>query len=632
MKKLLAALSSITFICSSSSSLIACSHDNSGGIAPSPKSDKDISKDITNLDSINNKLYIHETSKYKDFNENILNSIELFKLVPKITGTLKIQYFDKDLIKDLTDSVASTTETKVVISISNDKYFTGKTLPLNLNFIASKLNLSVHLTSLDSLGTITVTPGQSNNSLKSIITNSKEFLALTPKLKYFDIQYFDKPNGNYITNNYQKEGTIYAVIEVSDTNKEKNYEGQTNPLAITLGKAPINKIITKLNGPEGMPLDYLSTFAYLDNSVMHSSQILDLVNPLASGYKIHYFDKPNGQDITNLKQDRTKFYIQITTSKNDPIYKGSTDFILINLGKLQISEYLHTLQISSVKLTVNPQLKFKDLDNQIRNDWYIKQLPFPLKNNFVINYYKDKNMTYEITNDCQTVRTFYITITPAENDPIYQGITSLFELSFNQANLYDLITNLDSFQDKVNPFDPNKRWSDLDQTVKQASQFKTIENNLRYGYKIRYYSDSECKNDITNEKQNMNLFFIVITPDWTDPNYTGSTRPIPFWLGKMDLSQQLTNLDQISNNIKANNESTYKDLWNPISSQVSFFNNKINPNYSPGWTIKYYSDSDCKNQITNNNQISGEVWITFEAMKENFKYKGITQPLKITLL
>lgn len=630
MKKILLSLMTLSIAATPVITVTACNNSGSKIIPTPPGDDKDISKDIVNLNSIDNKLIVHETTRYTDFNNDILNSQEVTNLKPHLGKNIKIQYFDKDLQRDITDLLVGPMQVKVIITVINDSYYHGKTLPLSLNLEQGKLDLSQHLTNLDSLlGKLSVTPGNNYFELSDTISQSKEFLNLDAPASNFIMDFYDQPNGKRITNDPQGFGTFYVIISAVTT-PDNIYEGSTNPLKLTLNKIPLNKQITELDGPSFVPMDFNKIFSDWDNLIMNSHQIIALKTKLATGYQIHYYDKPNGQEITNRPQDRSHFYVVISSANNDPVYQGSTDFISVSCGKMDVSEYLQILQITSQKLAVNPNQQFKDLDKLVRNDWYITHMHMLLKADFKIHYFQDQDMLFEITNNNQTPGTFYISIEAASDDPVYQGHTKAFKMDFNKANLEDAIKDLDSFQDYKNNFDPTKEWNALDETVKAATQFKAIEKTLKPGYTIKYYDYN--LNDVTYKQQNLSLFYIVITAAWNDPNYTGSTRAIGFVLEKMELNKYLTNLDPITNTLTADNQSTYKDLFGSIADNVPFFNTQFNPNYSPGWIIKYYSDSECKNEVTNNNQTPGDVWITIAAMSENNFYQGITKPLKINLL
>ncbi|WP_342275822.1 hypothetical protein [Spiroplasma endosymbiont of Nebria brevicollis] len=50
--------------------------------------------------------------------------------------------------------------------------------------------------------------------------------------------------------------------------------------------------------------------------------------------------------------------------------------------------------------------------------------------------------------------------------------------------------------------------------------------------KIRYYINQKMKQEITNEPQNLDLFYVVISIYWTDSNYYGSTVPFACKLSK----------------------------------------------------------------------------------------------------
>ncbi|WP_342275820.1 hypothetical protein [Spiroplasma endosymbiont of Nebria brevicollis] len=420
MKSLLKVVTILSLTLSSTVNIIACDQSHAKDNPNIPPTNPDISFDISNLDSINHKLVVYETTRYKDFNNDILNSKELLMLKPKLNGTIKIQYFEKFDNRDITSLLIGPMEVKVVVTITNDTFYFGKTNPLELDLVQGKMDLSQHLTSLNYLlGKITVTPGETYNYLTSQIINAQEFLALRPHLEQYIIEYYDKPNGNSIINNQQNVGSIWVVITATTSPEDRFYQGSTKPLKINLNKTLLNKEITELDGPSRVPMNFNKFFYDWNQLIMFSQQVYNLKTKLVRGYQIHYYDKPNGKDITNQNQDRIKFYVVITDADNDPVYQGSTNFIPVSTGKINISEYLSILEISSKKLFVNTNKRYSDLDSQIRNDWYIKNLHIPIKTNFQIHYFKDKEQYFEITNDYQFANTFYITITTANDDPIY---------------------------------------------------------------------------------------------------------------------------------------------------------------------------------------------------------------------
>lgn len=79
---------------------------------------------------------------------------------------------------------------------------------------------------------------------------------------------------------------------------------------------------------------------------------------------------------------------------------------------------------------------------------------------------------------------------------------------------------------KINP---SQTYQMLDSKIMSVEQISDLTPHLQ-NPTIKYFSDDQAKNDITNQKQQAGDLHIVITADINDANYQGSTNPLKFLL------------------------------------------------------------------------------------------------------
>ena len=95
---------------------------------------------------------------------------------------------------------------------------------------------------------------------------------------------------------------------------------------------------------------------------------------------------------------------------------------------------------------------------------------------------------------------------------------------------------------------------------------------------------------------------------------------------KNDLKSKITTLT--INNPTAKTDKTNKELDNNILYVKEI--NSLNPSLENP-TIKYFSDEQAKNIISNNKQKTGDLYVVIRANINDPNYKSSTSPIKITL-
>lgn len=95
----------------------------------------------------------------------------------------------------------------------------------------------------------------------------------------------------------------------------------------------------------------------------------------------------------------------------------------------------------------------------------------------------------------------------------------------NKTDLSSKITNLTTDITAST----NKKNQLLDTAIKNTTELNNLNPNL-VNPKIKYFSDEQGKNDISNQNQKAVDLYIVVTADINDANYQGSTTPIKITL------------------------------------------------------------------------------------------------------
>ncbi|WJG69776.1 hypothetical protein [Spiroplasma ixodetis] len=169
--------------------------------------------------------------------------------------------------------------------------------------------------------------------------------------------------------------------------------------------------------------------------------------------------------------------------------------------------------------------------------------------------------------------------------------------------------------------DVNKSNKKLDTLINNTTEVKNLNPKL-VNPVIKYFSDAQGKNDVSNQNQKAGDLYVIITADINDANYQGSTAPIKINIKeqseKTDLSTitQLTGLDIIANPSKS-----YKELISNINSFDEFKSTPL----AVGYQLQFYNENN--EEITNIKQELEKVSKIFVKISSNSNdpnYQGST--------
>lgn len=142
----------------------------------------------------------------------------------------------------------------------------------------------------------------------------------------------------------------------------------------------------------------------------------------------------------------------------------------------------------------------------------------------------------------------------------------------------------------------NKKNKDLDQLINRAIKNLDLSPNL-VKPQIKYFTDEQCKNDISNQQQKTGSLYTVISADVNDRSYQGSTKPIKINLTENSTKINLNTITKLSGlDIIANPSKTYKQLISNINNFNEF---KLVP-LAVGYQLQFYSENN--KDITNDKQ------------------------------
>lgn len=257
----------------------------------------------------------------------------------------------------------------------------------------NKIDLKTKITTLT--GDITADTNNTNQNLDIAIKNTIKLTNLNPKIQYFS----DEHGTIDITNEKQTSGDLYVVI-TADTN-DKNYQGSTNPIKISL-KARGAKIglntITQLSGLE-ITANPSKKYKELISDINNSNEFKS--KPLANGYQLQFYDE-NDKEITNDNQkleNISKIKVKIISSLDDQNYQGSTNNIDITnqtaISDDDMQSYFAKITLpwaswapkQSTNATTNQEKAIEDIINQLKQ---LQKTTEPIVKALLSGMYKEK--------------------------------------------------------------------------------------------------------------------------------------------------------------------------------------------------------------------------------------------------
>lgn len=142
----------------------------------------------------------------------------------------------------------------------------------------------------------------------------------------------------------------------------------------------------------------------------------------------------------------------------------------------------------------------------------------------------------------------------------------------------------------------NKNNNELDTQIKSANEIKSLNPNLT-NPTIKYFSDSQGKTNVSNQKQKSGDLYVVITAKKDSKSYQGSTPPIKINLKNQDTRIDLKTITQLNGlEITANINNSYKELITDINN----FNEFKSKPLTDGYQLQFYDENN--KEITNDKQ------------------------------
>lgn len=147
------------------------------------------------------------------------------------------------------------------------------------------------------------------------------------------------------------------------------------------------------------------------------------------------------------------------------------------------------------------------------------------------------------------------------------------------------------------PIKINKKNQELDGLINRAITNINLKPNLVKPL-IKYFSDEQGKNDISNQLQKVGNLYTLISASVNDATYQGSTKPIKINLKEDSTTKiNLNTITQLSGlDITANPSKTYKQLISNINNFNEF---QLKP-LATGYQLQFYNENN--EDITNNKQ------------------------------
>lgn len=173
-----------------------------------------------------------------------------------------------------------------------------------------------------------------------------------------------------------------------------------------------------------------------------------------------------------------------------------------------------------------------------------------------------------------------LTVVVGDNKKVTQKV----DLKTLNEKLNDEVTKLTTNI----PIKINKKNQELDQLINRIITNINLKPNLVKPL-IKYFSDEQSKNDISNQLQKVGNLYIVISASVNDATYQGSTKPIKINLKEDSTKINLNTITQLSGlDITANPSKTYQQLISNINSFNEF---KLKPLVA-GYQLQFYNENN----------------------------------------
>lgn len=199
-----------------------------------------------------------------------------------------------------------------------------------------------------------------------------------------------------------------------------------------------------------------------------------------------------------------------------------------------------------------------------------------------------------------------------------KSATQKVELKTLNEKLNDEITKITANI----PAKTDKNNRELDKLINKGIKNINLNPNL-VKPKIKYFSDEQGKNDITNRAQVVGDLYVTISANVNDRNYHGTTNPIKINLKETSTKIDLNTITEISGlDITASPGKTYQQLIDNINDFSEF---KAMP-LAIGYKLQFYDEND--QDITTNKQelenIS-KIVVKITSSDDDQNYQGSTK-------